>query len=123
MWKILVIDDDLDLVEVTKIVLEKNGFKVASANDRVSGMDAVLAEKPDLILLDVMMDEDDDGIVLAQDIRRKGIKTPIIMLSNINAVSGMKFGADSEMVPVNEFVEKPIKPDVLIGKIKALLGK
>ncbi|MFP4459238.1 MAG: response regulator transcription factor [Candidatus Zixiibacteriota bacterium] len=122
MAKILVIDDDRDLVETTRIVLEKEGFDVATAHNRADGFDAVKEEKPELILLDVMMEEEDDGFVLAQKIRKEGIETPIIILSNINRISGMKYDKDDEMVPVNDFLEKPIEPGKLIEKINKYLG-
>jgi DNA-binding response OmpR family regulator len=121
MAKILVIDDDRDLVETTRIVLEKEGFKVITAHNRRDGFTSVKAEKPDLILLDIMMEEDDDGMVLAQQIRKEGIQTPIIILSNINRVSGMTFGKDAEMLPVNDFIEKPIVPAKLVEKILSIL--
>ena len=106
MPKILIVDDDRDVIEVCTIVLRAEGYDVVSAASRSEGLKAAREEHPDLFLLDVMMDEDDDGIVLAQDIRRMGIVSPIIMLSNINTVSGMHFGVDNEMLPANEFLEK-----------------
>ena len=121
MPKILIVDDDRDVIEVCTIVLEAEGYDVVSAGGRIEGLEAARREHPDLMLLDVMMDEDDDGIVLAQDIRRSGIVGPIVMLSNINTVSGMKFGIDNEMLPANEFLEKPVRPDVLVARIRALL--
>ncbi len=122
MAKILIVDDDHDLVETMRLVLEKNEFTVAAAHNRPDGIAAVEAEKPDLIILDVMMEQDDDGFVVAQTLRKKGINTPIIMLTNINKAMGFTFGKDAEMVPVNEFLEKPIDPIKLLGKVKELLG-
>lgn len=121
MAKILIIDDDRDLVEQTKIVLESAGYIVASAGNREAGLAAVVSESPDLILLDVMMENEDDGIVIAQNLRKGGNKTPIIMLTNVGKVMGVDFGKDDDMVPVNEFVEKPIDPETLKQKIKELL--
>ena len=122
MAKILVIDDDHDLVETTRIVLEKEGFDVASAHNAADGFKLVEEENGDLILLDVMMEQEDDGIVLAQKIRKAGYDTPIIILSNINRISGMNYGPDEEMLPVNEFIEKPIEPAKLVEKVKKILG-
>ena len=123
MAKILIIDDDHDLVEATQVVLESAGYDVAFAHTRESGLAAILDGKPDLILLDVMMELEDDGFVVAQEVRKQGIKTPIIMLSNISRVLGMKFGADSEMVPVDEFTEKPLEPKKLIALVEKYLTK
>jgi len=122
MAKILIVDDDLDVVEVGRVILEGEGYQVVTANNREDGMAAVKAEKPNLILLDVMMEREDDGFVMAQDLRRAGDKTPIIMMTNVSKVFGRKFGADSEMVPVNEFVEKPVDPQTLKALVKKHLA-
>ena len=122
MAKVLLVDDDMDMIEIAKIHLENAGHSVAYANNRSKGMDAVKAEKPEIIILDVMMESEDDGFVMAQDLRRDGITTPIIMLTNVGRISGMKFDKDNEMVPVNEYLEKPVDPETLVAKIKNLLG-
>lgn len=122
MAKVLLVDDDMDMIEIAKIHLENAGHSVAYANNRNKGMEAVRAETPDVIILDVMMESEDDGFVMAQDLRRDGIKTPIIMLTNVGRISGMKFDKDNEMVPVDEYLEKPVDPETLAAKIKNLLG-
>jgi DNA-binding response OmpR family regulator len=122
MPKVLIVDDDPDIVDSIKLVLSAEGYAVASADNRVDGMKAVDAEKPDLIILDVMMEQPDDGFVAAQDLRRKGVKTPIIILSSIGHVTGYKYGRDSEVAPVDEFVSKPVAPADLVAKVKGLLG-
>ncbi len=122
MAKILIVDDDLDVVEVGRVILEGEGYQVVTANNREDGMAAVKAENPNLILLDVMMEREDDGFVMAQDLRRAGNNTPIIMMTNVSKVFGRQFGADSEMVPVNEFVEKPVDPQTLKALVKKHLA-
>ena len=123
MAKILIVDDDPDVVDAAQTVLESVGYQVASASDKNSGMQAVESEQPDLILLDVMMNEPDDGIAMAQDLRRAGWQKPILMMSSISKVTGMEYGKDNEVTPVDDFVEKPVKPSDLVEKIKALLNK
>jgi DNA-binding response OmpR family regulator len=86
-------------------------------------MRAVDTGKPDLIILDVMMEQPDDGFVVAQDLRRKGLTTPIIILSSIGHVTGYKYDKDSEVAPVDEFVSKPVAPADLLVKVKVLLGR
>ncbi len=122
MVKILIVDDDKDVIEVGKIILQGEGYEVVSANNREDGMAAVESEKPNLILLDVMMEREDDGFIMAQDLRRNGVNTPIIMLTNVSKVFGMDFDKDSEMAPVNEFVEKPIDPESLKSLVKKHLA-
>lgn len=121
MAKILIVDDDPDVVEAAQTVLEGAGHQTASASDKTSGMIAVETENPDLILLDVMMNEPDDGIAMAQDLRRAGCQKPILMMSSISKVTGMEYGKDNEVTPVDDFVEKPVKPADLLAKIDALL--
>lgn len=122
MSKILIVDDDPDIVDSVGLVLKAEGYTVASATSREEAMRAVETEKPDLIILDVMMEQPDDGFVVAQDLRHKGLKTPIIILSSIGHVTGYKYGRDAEVAPVDEFVSKPIAPQALLAKVKGLLG-
>jgi len=123
MPKVLIVDDDPDIVDSLKLILSAEGYAVASATTRDEGMRAVEKEKPDLIILDVMMEQPDDGFVVAQDLRHKGVKTPIIILSSIGHVTGYKFGKDSEVAPVDEFVSKPIAPKDLLAKVRKFLRK
>jgi DNA-binding response OmpR family regulator len=122
MSLIAVIDDDPDIREATTLVLNSKGYEVISASNPDDGYKIVTEKKPDLIILDVMMDEPDDGFFLAQRFRRDKIKTPIIMYTSVSKAIGMDFGA-SDMVPVDDFVEKPITPDLLIQKVEKFLKK
>jgi len=123
MPKILIVDDDPDIVDSLGLVLTKEGYQSVSATSREEAMTAVAKEKPDLIILDVMMEQPDDGFVVAQDLRHKGVKTPIIILSSIGHVTGYKFGKDSEVAPVDEFVSKPVAPADLVAKVRKFLRK
>ncbi len=122
MSLIAVIDDDPDIREATTLVLNSKGYEVITASNPVDGHKIVVDKKPDLIILDVMMDEPDDGFFLAQRFRKENIKTPIIMYTSVSKAIGMDFGA-SDMVPVDDFVEKPISPDTLIQKVEKFLKK
>ena len=123
MAKILIVDDDVDFVSAVKMVLTSNGFDIAVAGSRQEGMQIFDKEKPDLVLLDVMMDEPDDGFIMAQALKKKSKNTPILMLTSVGQITGMDFDKDSEMVPVDDFEQKPIMPNQLIEKINQLLGK
>ena len=123
MPKVLIVDDDPDIVDSLKLILSAEGYAVAAATSRDEGMRAVAKEKPDLIILDVMMEQPDDGLVVAQDLRHQGVETPIIILSSIGHVTGYKFGKDSEVAPVDDFVSKPIAPKDLVAKVKKFLRK
>jgi DNA-binding response OmpR family regulator len=120
MIKIVIIDDDPDILDVSKIVLNSKGYNVYTAQNPDDGYKMIKDQNPDLIILDVMMNEPDDGFFLAQKLRREKIDTPIIMYTSISKALGLDFGK-SEMVPVDEYVEKPISPDELINKVEKLL--
>lgn len=122
MALIAIIDDDPDILDATSLVLKSKGFEVITATNPKDGYDAVMKNKPALIILDVMMDEPDDGFFLAQRFRKENLKTPILMYTSVSKAVGFDYGA-SEMVPVDDFVEKPISPEQLISKVEKLLKK
>ncbi|MBN1864567.1 MAG: response regulator [Victivallales bacterium] len=121
MAKILLVDDDPDLAEACRMVLEKQGHEFSWAPSKDDGMAQIKKQKPDLLILDVMMDEPDDGFRMARELREQSCKFPIMMFSSISKVLGADYGVDDEMVPVDEFIEKPVKPDVLVKKVEELL--
>jgi len=120
MATVAVIDDDIDILEASSLVLTAKGYNVITASDPEEGYKLVKERKPDLIILDVMMNEPDDGFFLAQKFRREKIDIPIIMYTSVSKSIGIEYGV-SEMVPVDDFVEKPITPDVLLEKVEKLL--
>jgi two-component system alkaline phosphatase synthesis response regulator PhoP len=126
MHKILVIDDDPDLQVAMQMVLEKNGFQVVSAYNADEGMQKVRAEKPDLIILDVLMPQDYEGFDVARKIREdlKMRELPIILLSAVHTVKKVpyRFAPHEEWLPVDYFFDKPVESQVLVAKIKELLN-
>lgn len=123
MAKILIVDDDPEVVEVTRLVLEKAGHHVSHACNRRDGMTAVEAGNLDLLILDVMMEESDDGLVMAQDLRRKGFKKPILMMTSLDKVTGYRHGKDESLLPVDDYQEKPLDPAKLVACVAALLSR
>ncbi|EKB55969.1 response regulator transcription factor [Bergeyella zoohelcum] len=117
--KILLIDDEQDIIEILSYNLEKEGYTVYSANNGVDGIKKAKEILPDLILLDVMMPEK-DGIETCQDLRQipELKKTLIVFLSargeEFSQLAGFQAGA-------NDYIVKVIKPKILISKINALL--
>jgi DNA-binding response OmpR family regulator len=120
--RILIVDDDPDMVEAGRIVLEAKGYEVVSAGNVSQGMSVLEETNPDLMILDVMMEEPDDGIRMARQVRRKGFDLPILMLTSVNVAMGLHIDKDEEMVPVDEFQEKPVDPETLIRKVELLLA-
>jgi len=119
---ILVIDDDIDLVEIIRLTLESEGYGVIDAQNGARGLDLAREKKPDLILLDVMMGEIDEGFQVAYELR-KGDNTrdiPIIMLTAVADQTGYAFDPekDSDFLPVDEYLEKPVSPRRLVDMVR-----
>ena len=123
MAKILIVDDDPDIVDAGRLVLEREGYEVEGAPNRAEGMKRLEELKPDLLILDVMMEEPDDGLRMAREIRKNGNTVPIIMLTSVNAAMGLNIDKDGEIVPVDEFQPKPVEPQTLVAKVKKFLGQ
>jgi len=119
---ILVIDDDIDLVEIIRVTLENQGFKVIDAQTGERGLDLARQQDPDLILLDVMMGKVDEGFQVAYQLRSDEVtaQTPILMLTAVTTQTGFHFdpAKDQEFLPVNEFIEKPVSPRNLVDMIR-----
>lgn len=125
--KILIIDDDIDLVEAMRLTLENADFEVIDAQDGQKGLEKIENEKPDLVLLDVMMQTQDEGFHIAYQIRNseETADLPIIMLTAVGSETGFTFDKDKDedFLPVNEFLEKPVNPDKLIEYVRKSLGQ
>lgn len=126
--KILIIDDDRDLVASLAQVLKGNGYQVAAAHSGADGLKALLAERPDLLILDVMMETDTAGFEAADLIRSRRPTSryrafrdiPIIILTAINQVTNSRFSLDpkeSFLPGTNEFLTKPVDLDELLAKV------
>ncbi len=125
MAKIICIDDDKDILDTCEVVLQGKGHTVVTAINGKEGFEKASAEKPDLIVLDVMMDDATEGFTTAQKFRRaEALKyVPILMLTSVNETSPQKFGEkDGEFLPVDAFMEKPIKPKEFLAKVGELLA-
>jgi len=121
--KILIVDDDPDIQEACRLVLEKEGYEVDCASSRSEGKQKVVDYGPDLLILDVMMEEPDDGLIMARELRKTGFSAPIIMLTSVNAAMGLQIDRDDEIVPVEIFQSKPVEPKKLIEEVRSLLSK
>ncbi len=118
MSKILIIDDDLDILETTGSLLEYEGFEIHSADTVEKGMELIDRVSPDLILLDVMFPEKKTrGFEAAAEIKARFPKIPIFVLTAINREYAFDF--NKEDVQAEEFVNKPIKIDRLVKLIRS----
>ena len=124
--RILIVDDDPDITEAMKLVLENEGYNVDSAKDGDAAMVQIRSNKPDLIILDVMMNRPQEGFDISRYLKKneeyKSI--PILMLTAVKEKTGIDFksaAGDEEWLPVEDYVDKPVKPDVLLEKVGSLL--
>ena len=122
MAKILIVDDDQDIRDSVKMVLESTGYEVFAAAGVDEAKKIIHSESLDLILLDIMMESPDGGIVFAHQLKKEGNSVPIVMLSGVSQVTGYEYGKCDEVLPCADFLEKPITPEELVNKVKQVLG-
>ncbi len=121
MKKVLIIEDDRDIVELVRYNLANEGFHVSSATDGVSGLAAVKKSPPDLLLLDLMLPKL-PGLEICREVRKDETlnRLPILMLTargeEADRVVGLEMGAD-------DYVTKPFSPRELLARVKALLRR
>ncbi len=127
---ILVIDDDKDMVNAIRIILESNNYRVTTAFNGKEGFARIEECIPDFIILDVMMSTETEGFDLAYKLRNNKLyrDIPILMLTSFPQEMA-KQGPEKfqhimgESWPVSEFMEKPVDPDQLLSIIKEILGE
>ena len=125
---ILLIDDDPDFVEIATAILETKQYQVRSALDPDAGLAKLEEEVPDLLILDVMMGRGAGGFVLARKLRKDSRfdKMPILMLTSMTEQTGFDIPGErisEKFLPVDDYVEKGLQPDELLGKVEKLLVK
>jgi len=123
MAKILMVDDDQEFLDAGQTVLEAKGYSVITASNVDQAKEIITQQKPDLIFLDIMMEQPDDGINLVHRLRKEGLKTPIVMLSAVSKVTGYDYGKCDDVLDCDSFLEKPVNPQDLIKKVESLLKK
>ncbi len=127
MTTILIIDDDPDFTLAVRSALEAHDFKVEEAGSPEEGIKKVLSVRPDLVILDVMMPAGYEGFDVACALREEHhLKDlPIVILTSLHDKHQVpyRFAPDSTYLPVDLFLDKPVKPAVLVETVKELLGE
>jgi DNA-binding response OmpR family regulator len=123
--KILIVDDDTDFVFYTKTVLEQNGYEVISAGNGDHGRIILSREKPDLVILDVIMSSVLDGFNMSRAMREDPVfkDIPIIMVTSIANTDYSTLFPTDENIDIDAFLTKPIQPAELTGKIEEVFAK
>jgi len=125
--RILIVDDDPDFAVMMKVALEGDKHIVDTAPGRAEGMKKLKADKPDLLILDVMMAGWSDGFEMARELRKNPEfkDMPILMLTGVEQRTGIEFkstAGDPEWLPVDAFLDKPVEPQVLLAEVRKLLS-
>ena len=130
--RVLLVDDDVDFLEINRMTLERAGFEVLTADTADQGLKTALSTPVDVAVLDVMMDTPTEGFELARKLRaqEQTKHLPLLMLTSINTEneaigSFVRFSdrdRDQTWLPVDRFVDKPIKPEDLISLVRTLAG-
>jgi Lrp/AsnC family transcriptional regulator for asnA, asnC and gidA len=120
---ILVVDDDPDFCEASRMALEPVGYHVMSAANGEQGLRLMRQERPDLVILDVMMSGILDGLHASRQMKaERGLgRTPILMISSITSSDYAAMFPTDEYIPVDNFLSKPVAPDRLLAEVRRLL--
>ncbi len=124
--KILIVDDDPDLVEAVTMILESKNYEVSAAYGGIEGLEKARTENPDLIVLDVMM-PDKDGYVVCKELKADPDlrNIPVLLLTAVvSKISTSRYtqqmGLETE---ADDYIDKPVEPEVLVKRIETLLTK
>lgn len=126
--KILLVDDDPDILDALTMVLENKGYRVVTARDGLDGLASIKAEKPDLLILDLLMPKM-DGFAICKELKQPNwaefADMPILILSSVREeASRRRYELETGIqLNVDDYVEKPFSPDVLLERVGKLLGK
>lgn len=122
---ILIVDDDNDYLFQLKFHVEKMGFDVVTAESQREAENILKNIKPDLAILDLMMENEDSGFILSYKLKRMYPNIPVIIATAVSAETGMSFGISSEQerqwIKADLYLEKGIRPDQLHREILKLL--
>jgi len=123
---VMLVDDDADFRMTTRAVLESAGYRVLECASGSQALVAIRKEKPDLVILDVMMETGSAGFQVAQDLRRDRElpRTPVLMVTAIHGTTPLRFSPDTdgEFLPVDRFLDKPVAASRLLSEVERLLG-
>jgi len=122
---ILVVDDDIDFLDQISLTMKADGYNVVTAQGQEAAEETMLTVIPDLAIVDLMMENMDSGFVLCHHIKKIYPKTPVIILTAVEAATGLDFAARSgeaaSWVKADTLLHKPVRPEQLRAEVKRLL--
>lgn len=124
--KILVVDDDPDIIEQLTLLLEADGYDVVAAGGQAEAEEAIMVHRPDLAIVDLMMEERDSGFILCHEIKKLYPETPVILLTSVKAATGISFATTTvdqqSWVKADRLMDKPARPEQLRNEVRRLLA-
>jgi len=125
--RVLIVDDEPDFVDSTRLILESEGYEVEAAYNREEALKKIEESPPDLILLDIMMEKMTDGFTLCYKLKHdeRYSRIPILMVTAVMQRTGFKFSpkTDAEFLEADDYIEKPLKADDLLRRIRKFIGQ
>ncbi len=118
--RILCIDDDPDILEILKLILEAHGYEVLQASCAEEGLKVFLAGRPDLVFVDLMMEEIDAGTNFVKEVKMLGTKVPIYLLSSMGDT--LHQSVDHVSLGLTGVLQKPVNPEALLKLVHSKLG-
>ena len=124
--KILIVDDDPDYLLQMEMQVERMGFEVILAESEKEGLKILEYTKPDLAIVDLMMENADSGFILSKQIKSMYPDTPIILATAVTSETGLVFGVDEnedrKWIKADRYLEKGIRPEQLKAEINRLIN-
>jgi len=122
---ILLVDDDIDFITAQKLQLERAGFKVVMAESQKKAEETLMTLRPDLAIVDLMLEYKDSGFALCHHIKKKDPTIPVILVTGVTSDTGLEFDAATQeersWVKANAMLIKPVRFEQLLWEIEQLL--
>ena len=126
-YKILVVDDDPDIVDQLTMLLTSDGYAVSTAGGQEEAEQVLMTLHPDLAIVDLIMEQQDSGFILAHEIKKLYPGTPVIMLTSVKAATGLSFEAISpeqhSWVKADRLLDKPVRPEQIKNEVRRMLAE
>ena len=124
--RVLIVDDDTDILEYEQIVLEQAGFAVSRAESRREAEDWISGQQPDIAVIDLMMETPDAGFILCHHIKKRYPQVPVVLLTCVESETGVEFDAatreERSWIKADALLKKPVRQEQLLREVNRLLA-
>lgn len=123
---VLIVDDDPDFLLAQELVLQTAGYRVVTANGRAEAEASLALNRPDALIVDLMMEENDDGFTLCYAAKKRYPHLPIIMVTGVASETGIEFNAvtaeERAWIKADAFLAKPVRPEQILHELELLIA-